>query len=104
MGRLRRGRSSLEDLSAELGPAPFGSDLTRTDLPRALGSAAFKWQRLITEHTVQDHSARGVGIKAMLGNQVGGILHDGVGILHHLEVFVVIILSEPHACTDDLED
>jgi hypothetical protein len=68
-----------------------------------LGGRALERQRSVAKHALQNHTARHVSINPVLRNEVRGIHHDGVGILHHLEMLVAVVLPEPHGVSDNLE-
>ena len=67
-----------------------------------LERCASQRQRLLVEHGL-DRLARGLGIKAVLRNQVLAVGRDRVDVLQHLEALEVIVAVKPHAGADDLE-
>ena len=65
---------------------------------------ALQWQRLVAQHPIDDHLARGVEIDAVALHQVGRVGDDRIDILLDLEILVMILLAEAHAFADDLEN
>ena len=66
--------------------------------------ATLQRQRLITKHAADDHSACGVEIDAVPRDEVRRITDDRVDVLLDLHGLVVVVLVQPHAGTDDIED
>ena len=61
-------------------------------------------QWLITKHATDDHSACGVEIDAVPRDKIRRITNDRVDVLLDLHRLVVVVLMQPHAGTDDIED
>jgi hypothetical protein len=59
---------------------------------------------LVAEHAFGDDVASHHGIKRMPRNEVVAFSGDLFGILHQLELFVAVVVVQPHALADDFEN
>ncbi len=62
-----------------------------------------QWQWLITKHATDD-STCGVEIDAVPDDKIRRITDDGVDVLLDLDRLVDVVLMQPHAGANDIED
>src|SRR5690348_13664411 len=73
--------------------------------PRGASSGgAAQRQRLVRQHGLGDDAAGFLDIELVARDEIAAIRDDRVGVLHQLQALVNVVLVQPHALADDLEN
>jgi hypothetical protein len=111
-GRNREVRFTPESrLNSDIAACPFGANNgSRAQRAPHLVNVQiehielFQRKWLVAEHAFGNDAASHHGIKRMLRDEVVAFSGDLFGILHQLELFVAVVVVQPHALADDFEN
>src|SRR5271155_5982960 len=76
--------------------APARPDV-RYRWPSGQSLSCLQRQGLVGEHSLDDDVARFGGIDRVMGEQVGAVGDDLIGVLHHLQFLVAVVALQSHA-------